>query len=100
MEALELDHFNLPVAIELSAIDASRNVHRAYSIKAGHDLFGDILIEVRWGRIGTAGHHRRYRFADAGPAECFVRRLLTRRSSAFKRIGVAYRQSAQGPINR
>lgn len=44
--------------IELVALDPARNVRRGYSITASLDLFGMILVETRWGRIGARGQAR------------------------------------------
>ncbi|MGJ0514345.1 MAG: WGR domain-containing protein [Methylomicrobium sp.] len=43
-----------PVAY-LEAKDASRNIHRAYSIAYGQDLFGNWVVETTYERIGGKG---------------------------------------------
>lgn len=43
----------LPNTIQLTAIDAARNIRRRYAIVISIDLFGAILVETHWGRIGA-----------------------------------------------
>ena len=45
-------NLSLPEPIELVALDPARNIRRRYSITASLDLFGMIVVETRWGRIG------------------------------------------------
>ncbi|MEE4539770.1 MAG: WGR domain-containing protein [Erythrobacter sp.] len=73
------------------AIDPARNIARDYQITATTDLFGWIIVERRWGRIGGKGRVTRASFADADAAERFVARIKARRASAPRRIGAAYR---------
>ncbi|MBN2974439.1 WGR domain-containing protein [Roseomonas aeriglobus] len=81
----------LPLApIELVAIDAARNIHRRWSLVAGHDLFDDVVVETDWGRIGQRGQHLVRRFADERAALRHIRTLLARRRSAERRLGVGY----------
>ena len=76
--------------VELVATGGPRNVRRRWSVVAMRDLFGEIVIETRWGRIGTAGRRLVHRFATEAEALRHVRALLARRRSAPQRIGVAY----------
>ncbi|WP_294211120.1 WGR domain-containing protein [uncultured Sphingomonas sp.] len=77
--------------IDLVAIDAARNVRRRWRVAAYRDLFGQVMIETRWGRIGTQGRELVRSFADEAAARAYVRGLLARRERAVRRIGVAYR---------
>lgn len=45
----------LPNPVELIALDPARNIRRRYSITVSVDLFGMIVVESRWGRIGARG---------------------------------------------
>lgn len=36
-------------------LDAARNMARFYALEVTQDLFGQIWLERRWGRIGTRG---------------------------------------------
>ncbi|QYE37203.1 WGR domain-containing protein (plasmid) [Polymorphobacter sp. PAMC 29334] len=76
--------------IELVAVDHSRNVNRRYSVEASEDLFGALIVETAWGRIGgwTAG--KRVSFTDRAGADRVVAGHLRRRATAARRIGVAY----------
>lgn len=84
-------NFPLPDPIELVALDPARNICRRYAIVASVDLFGMIVVETRWGRVGAAGQARRHAFADQAAAKCHIDATLHRRSTAESRIGVAYR---------
>ncbi len=77
--------------IELVAIDRTRNIRRRWSVAASIDLFGHVLVERRWGRIGTRGQATVHSFADPAHALRHVRALLARRGSAQRRLGVHYR---------
>jgi len=77
--------------IELVALDAARNIRRRWRIAAYRDLFGAVIVETGWGRIGGQGRALVRSFADDAAARRYVRGLLTRRASATRRIGVAYR---------
>jgi predicted DNA-binding WGR domain protein len=96
------DTTSLPSRIHLQAIDRSRNIARDYRIEASTDLFGHIIVELHWGRIGTRGQGRTISFAEAKHAVRFVRQTLTRQASSRKRFGVAYKPitSQIMPANR
>ncbi|MFC4192980.1 WGR domain-containing protein [Novosphingobium lubricantis] len=59
--------------------------------------FGASIVQFAWGWIGTKGQGRAVSFACADEAAHFARRLLRRRASAPKRIGVLYREVALAP---
>jgi predicted DNA-binding WGR domain protein len=80
------DVMPLPLRIHLQAVDRSRNIARDYQIEATPDLFGHIIVELHWGRIGTRGQGRALSFESEAQAIRFVRGTLTRRASA-KHIG-------------
>ena len=42
-------------SILLEACDPERNRWRSYRIMAGQDLFGDWVVELTYGRIGSRG---------------------------------------------
>lgn len=90
----------------MQAIDRNRNVFRSWRCEMGTDLFGTIVLGVRFGRTGTGGRTVGYALADLGTAERLLRRLLARRASAERRIGVGYRVTethgldiALGPVS-
>jgi hypothetical protein len=75
----------------LEAKDPKIGRFRSYRLDAGTDLLGDWLVDVRYGRIGTSGRLIRYVTNTESEARKLVKESLRRRSSAKKRIGVAYR---------
>ena len=77
-------------SIELVALDPARNIRRRYSIIVSLDLFGMIVVETCWGRIGARGQAQRHAFPDRAAAERHIAATLRRRGTAEKRIGVAY----------
>ena len=64
---------------------------RQYRVEAGTDLFGVWVVEISYGRIGTAGRSRSYVVRDEEEARRLARSILKRRATAPRRIGVAYR---------
>lgn len=76
--------------IVLQACDPARNRWRFYCIEAGRDLFGDLVIRLHYGRMGSQGHCKTYLVQDADEGAKFVRACLQRRQSAPRRIGIAY----------
>jgi predicted DNA-binding WGR domain protein len=80
-----------PVAY-LEAKDASRNIHRAYSIAHGQDLFGNWVVETTYGRIGGKGRTIVTVVSNEDEARKYVRKCLKRRESSPKRIGIAYKR--------
>src|SRR4051812_36665024 len=76
--------------VRLEACDPARGRLRAYRIDAGTDLFGDWLVDVTYGRIGSRGRTIRHVAADEAEARKIVRHCLQRRGTAKKRIGVGY----------
>ena len=61
------------IDIELIARNPARNIHRRYSILASIDLFGSIIVETRWGRIGAAGQRKIRSFPHGAEANRYVR---------------------------
>jgi len=45
--------------VHLTARDDALNIRRDYWVWRSTDLFGQNMVEWRWGRIGTAGQTRR-----------------------------------------
>lgn len=78
-------------SIHLSAIDPERNCDRRYQIERSLDLFGEQIIELRWGRAGCRGKSRRISAPSEREAIHLVRKVLARRNTAKGRIGAAYR---------
>ena len=83
-------NLSLPEPIELVALDPARNIRRRHSITASLDLFGMIVVETRWGRIGSHGQAQRHAFIDRAAADRHIAATLRRRGTAETRIGVPY----------
>ena len=81
------------LTVTLEAHYPERNHHRRYEIRIGRDLFGDWTVAIRYGRAGRAGQELRYGGPSADELRVVVRRGLSRRLSAPRRIGCAYRVS-------
>jgi len=79
--------------VELVAIDMDRNVRRRWRIAASRDLFGRVMVETCWGRIGARGRWIVRSFDSDAEAGRYVRMLLARRAGAVRRIGVGYRSA-------
>jgi predicted DNA-binding WGR domain protein len=79
------------LCIKLAASSPDHRCHRAYEIAVSADLFGAWLVEMRYGRIGTAGREKVRSFATISEAAAQVTACLRKRASAPRRIGVAYR---------
>src|SRR5512135_1086707 len=76
--------------ITLEARNPARRCSRQYHVEAGSDLFGDWVVEIGYGCIGSVGRLRRYTVRDEEEARRLVQKILKRRASAPRRIGVAY----------
>jgi predicted DNA-binding WGR domain protein len=74
----------------LEARDPALGRFRSYRIQAGTDLFGDWLVEVTYGRIGSPGRTIRHVAPDEAGAQKIVRQCLQRRGTARRRLGVGY----------
>lgn len=95
-----VDMDDLPFTpIELVAVDAGRNIRRRWSVAAYRDLFGAVIVETGWGRVGGQGRCLVRSFVDEGEAARYVRALLARRRRAPRRIGVAYRSSTRRHVD-
>jgi predicted DNA-binding WGR domain protein len=57
-------------------IDPEQNMARFYRVEMLADLFGDIIVERRWGRIGSDGQCRSSSFPTIGLAEAAAFRLV------------------------
>ncbi|MGL6075459.1 MAG: WGR domain-containing protein [Fimbriiglobus sp.] len=76
--------------ITLEARNPERDCFRSYRIEAGKDLFGMWLVEASFGRIGQPGQIIRFSSPDEDTARRKVQSILKQRSTAIRRIGVAY----------
>ena len=74
----------------LEAKNTATNCFRSYRLESGTDLFGIWVVEVTFVRIGARGRTLSYSVSDEAEARRLVRTNFRKRSSAPKRIGVAY----------
>lgn len=77
--------------IALEARDAVRNIARKYLVEISTDLFGAVIVESSWGRIGCRGRSKRLSFTTRARASRYVGSVLRQRAGAIIRIGTAYR---------
>jgi predicted DNA-binding WGR domain protein len=77
--------------ILLHAVDPERNVFRSWRCEIDRDLFGGVALSVTFGRTGSKGQTIPRPVTDEQAANRAVRRMLARRATAERRIGVAYR---------
>lgn len=80
--------------IDLIAVDPTRNIHRRWSLVARYGLFGELLVETSWGRVGKRGQQLTKCFPDEAAALRYARALLARRRTARQRLGVGYVERA------
>ena len=61
--------------------DKARNMARFYAMTIEHDLFGDVCLIRRWGRIGAQGQMKTQRFTREQDAVATFLDLLRRKRS-------------------
>jgi predicted DNA-binding WGR domain protein len=76
--------------VRLEAKCAARRCFRSYEIAVGQDLFGTWMVEMSYGRIGTAGRTKVRSFETVEAVQAQVRVCLRKRATAPRRIGVGY----------
>jgi len=77
--------------IYMRAHDPELNIDLDWECLVTPDLFGNVLIETSWGRVGEKGCRTVRMFPDETSALRHFRRLLRRRATARLRIGTSYR---------
>jgi predicted DNA-binding WGR domain protein len=60
----------------LHRIDPNLNMARFYRVEVTADLFGERILEWRWGRIGGIGQHRSASFPTNTSAEAAASALI------------------------
>lgn len=53
----------------LHRIDPDLNMARFYRVEVTRDLFGQVIVERRWGRIGSRGQYRLAAYPSTSSAE-------------------------------
>lgn len=77
--------------LRLQARSPERNTSRAYSLWLGQDLFGNWVIQVIYGRIGSKGITKVYVFPSREEVYQRLKLILRRRASSQKRLGCSYK---------
>ena len=72
----------LDFRITLEARNPARHCLRHYRVEAGTDPFGSWVVEISYGRIGTAGRSRCFVIRDEEEARRLAQNILKRRVSA------------------
>lgn len=57
-----------PYQLYVERTDASKNMARYYAMSIEPNLFGEVCLMRRWGRIGSRGQSRVHQFAKEGEA--------------------------------
>ena len=65
-----------PISVYIERHEPSRNMARFYALSAEVNLFGEMLVSRRWGRIGTHGQRRDELVANGQEAVERLRTLL------------------------
>jgi predicted DNA-binding WGR domain protein len=74
-------------SLSLRRIRSERNERRFYRMEVTIDLFGTVLLQRHWGRIGTDGRSRFEPFSDAATAEAALIRLAaTKRRRGYRDV--------------
>jgi predicted DNA-binding WGR domain protein len=60
----------------LYRIDSEVNMARFYRVEVTPDLFGQVIVERRWGRIGGRGQYRSASYPSTSSAEAAASALV------------------------
>lgn len=70
-----------PYRLYIERTDKARNMARFYAMTIEHDLFGEVCLTRRWGRIGAQGQMKVQHFAREQDAVATFLDLLRRKRS-------------------
>ncbi len=74
-----------PYQLYIERTDASRNVARYYAMSIEPNLFGEICLFRRWGRIGSGGQVKVHPFQNESEAvEFFLDLLRQKRKRGYR----------------
>lgn len=76
--------------IRLQARSPCNSIARSWQLDIKQDLFGWTIVSWQWGRLGGSTTTKSAAFPDSAGAQRFARKLLARRDSAPRRIGIPY----------
>lgn len=75
-----------PYRLYIERTDKARNMARFYAMTIEPDLFGEVCLTRRWGRIGAQGQMKVQRFASERDAVATFLDLLRRKRSRGYRV--------------
>lgn len=76
--------------VVMQACKQESNISREYLCVLDRDLFGHYVLKTSWGRIGGHMQSRTVSFSNEIDALKGTSKILKRRSTLRKRIGVSY----------
>lgn len=65
-----------PYQLYVERRDATRNMARYYALSIEPDLFGEVCLRRRWGRIGSTGQAKTHSFDDEKDAVALLLEIL------------------------
>ena len=74
----------------LRAVKPELNVNRAYTIYLNKGLFGSWVVMIAYGRYNVRGQQKNYPFFSLQDSKKFIKKTLSKRLKAEKRIGCNY----------
>jgi predicted DNA-binding WGR domain protein len=77
--------------LRLEACAPALRCHRVYEIAVARDLFGVLIADMTYGRIGTVGRTKSRSFTCIEDAASVIDACLRRRATLPRRLGAAYR---------
>lgn len=70
----------------LHRVDPDLNMARFYRVEVLPDLFGEIIVERRWGRIGGRGQSQSASYRSTSLAEAAASRLIVAKERRGYRV--------------
>ena len=70
----------------LHRVDPDQNMARFYRVEVLPDLFGEIVVERRWGRIGGRGQSQSASYRSTSLAEAAASRLIVAKERRGYRV--------------
>lgn len=77
-------------SIHLRATNIETGVDRGYSLFITPGLFNTQTVVIHYGRYGKQNQRKVYAFECIEDLNKFIKRIINKRLTAFKRIGVNY----------
>ena len=81
--------------IYLKACSDDGKINRDWEAIVSPSLFGNIIVECHWGRVGCKGRTLTKSFDTHSEALRYYHSLIKRRMTLKKRVGVSYRIVSQ-----